>query len=170
MVAALCEYWRSAASACGKAAAASHDGAAAIFKHSEEEYKMQKKKKLIIAAIAVVVVVIAMVVIFIATRPGTAAGSKTFTVEVVHSDGSKKTFTYHTDAEYLGEVLLAEGLIAGDVNQFGLYINTVDGEDAIWDEDSSYWALYMGEEYASQGIDQTPIADGDTFSLVYTIG
>ena len=36
MIAALCEYWRSAASACGKAAAASHDDAAAIFNHSEE--------------------------------------------------------------------------------------------------------------------------------------
>ena len=131
---------------------------------------MQKNKKLIISVIAVVVVVIAMAVIFIVTRPKTTAGSKTFTVEVVHSDGSEKTFTYQTDAEYLGEVLLAEGLIAGDVNQFGLYINTVDGEDAIYEENSSYWALYVGEEYAMQGIDQTPVADGDAFSLVYTIG
>lgn len=131
---------------------------------------MQKNKKLIIAAIAVVVIVIAMVVIFVATRPETTAGSKTFTVEVVHSDGSKKTFTYHTDAEYLGEVLLAEGLIAGDSGEFGLYINTVDGEDAVWEEDNSYWALYVGEDYAAQGIDQTPVADGDAFSLVYTVG
>ena len=131
---------------------------------------MQKNKKLIIAVIAVLVVVAAMAVIYIVTRPGTTAGSKTFTVEVVHSDGDKKTFTYHTDAEYLGEVLLAEGLIAGDVNQFGLYINTVDGEDAIYEENSSYWALYVGEEYASLGIDATPITDGGVFSLVYTVG
>ena len=131
---------------------------------------MQKNKKLVIAIIAVVVIVIAMAVIYVATRPETTAGSKTFTVEVVHSDGSKKNFTYHTDAEYLGEALLSEGLIAGDVTQFGLYINTVDGEDAIYEEDSSYWALYVGEEYAMQGIDQTPVADGDAFSLVYTIG
>ena len=98
---------------------------------------MQKNKKLIIAAIAVVVAVIAMAVIYVNTRPDTTAGSKTFTVKVTHSDGSEKTFTYQTDAEYLGEVLLAEGLIAGDVGQFGLYINTVDGEDAIWEEDNS---------------------------------
>ena len=131
---------------------------------------MQKNKKLIIAVIAVVVIVAAMAIIYIVTRPGTTAGSKTFTVEVVHSDGAPKTFTYHTDAEYLGEVLLDEGLIAGDVGQFGLYINTVDGEDAIYEENGSYWALYVGEDYARQGIDQTPIADGDAFSLVYTIG
>ena len=131
---------------------------------------MQKNKKLIIAAIAVVVIVIAMAVIFIVTRPGTTAGTKTFTVEVVHSDGSKKTFSYQTDAEYLGEVLLAEGLIVGHDSTFGLYIDTVDGEDAIYEEDNSYWALYVGEEYASLGVDATPIADGDTFSLVYTVG
>ena len=131
---------------------------------------MQKDKKLIIAVIAVVVIVAAMAVIYIATRPEATVGSKTVTVEVVHSDGSKKAFTYQTDAEYLGEVLLAEGLIEGHDDTFGLYIDTVDGEDAVWEVDGSYWALYEGEEYAMQGIDQTPIADGDAFSLVYTIG
>lgn len=131
---------------------------------------MQKNKKLIIAVIAVVVLVAAMAAIYVVTRPETTAGPKTFTVEVTHSDGSKKTFTYHTDAEYLGEVLVVEGLIKGHNDTFGLYIDTVDGEDAVWEEDNSYWALYVGEEYASQGIDQTPIADGDTFSLVYTVG
>ena len=131
---------------------------------------MQKNKKLILAVIAVVVIAAAMAVIYIATRPEATSGSKTFTVEVIHSDGSKKAFTYHTDGEYLGPVLLAEGLIAGHTTQFGLYIDTVDGEDAVWEEDGSYWALYEGDEYASQGIDQTPIADGGAFSLVYTVG
>lgn len=131
---------------------------------------MQKNKKLIIAAVVIVVIAIAMAVIYAATRPETTAGSKTFTVEVVHSDGTAKTFTYHTDSEYLGEALLAERLIAGRTDTFGLYIDTVDGEDASWEENSSYWALYVGEEYAMQGIDQTPVADGDAFSLVYTIG
>ena len=131
---------------------------------------MQSKKKLIVAVIVVLVVVAAMAGIYLSTRPETAAGSKTITVEVVHSDGSQKTFSYQTDAEYLGEVLLEEGLIAGDVSEFGLYIITVDGEDAIYEEDSSYWALYEGDAYANQGIDQTPIFDGAVFSLVYTIG
>ena len=131
---------------------------------------MQKNKKLIIAAIAVVVIVAAMAIIYVATRPGTTTGSKTFTVEVTHRDGSKKTFTYQTDAEYLGEVLVEKGLIVGHTDTFGLYIDTVDGEDAVWEADSSYWALYVGEDYAMQGIDQTPIADGDAFSLVYTVG
>ena len=131
---------------------------------------MQKNKKLILAVIAVAVIVAAMAGIYVATRPGTAAGSKTFTVEVVHSDGSGRMFAYHTDAEYLGEALLAEGLIAGHNDTFGLYIDTVDGEDAVWEENGAYWALYVGEEYASQGIDQTPVVDRYIYKLVYTVG
>ena len=54
---------------------------------------MQKNKKLIIAVIAVVVIAAAMAVIYVATRPETTVGAKTFTVEVTHSNGSAKTFT-----------------------------------------------------------------------------
>ena len=36
--------------------------------------------------------------------------------------------------------------------------------------DGAYWAFYQGGEYASQSVDQTPINDGDAFSLVYTVG
>ena len=78
--------------------------------------------------------------------------------------------TYHTDAEYLGEVLLAEGLVEGDESEYGLMITTVDGEQAVYETDGAYWAFYVGDEYASLGVDQTPIAEGDSFSLVYTVG
>ena len=131
---------------------------------------MEKNKKIVIAAVAIVVLIAAMIAIYVSTRPETAGGAKSFTVEVVHSDGAEKTFTYHTDAEYLGEVLLDEGLIQGEVNQFGLYIITVDGEDAVFETDGAYWALYEGEDYAMQGIDQTPVLDGSEFALVYTVG
>ena len=130
---------------------------------------MQKNKKLIIAAVAIIVIIAAMAVIYAVTRPDTAVGAKTITVEVVHSDGNEKIFTYHTDAEYLGEVLLAEKMIGGDDASPGLY-TIVDGEQAVYEKDGAYWALYEGEEYAQQGINETPIADGDMFSLVYTIG
>ena len=129
-----------------------------------------KNKKLIIAAVAIVVLIAVMTAVYISTRPETAEGEKNFTVQVIHGDGTEKTFTYHTSAEYLGEVLLDEGLIEGEVNQFGLYINTVDGEDAIFEAHGAYWALFEGEDYAQQGIDETPILDGSEFALVYTIG
>lgn len=129
---------------------------------------MKKQTKLIIAVAVIVAVVVVMAGIYFATRPDTAQGAKTVTVEVVHGDGSSKEFTYHTDSEYLGEVLLAEGLVAGDQGEFGLYILTVDGEDAIFEESGAYWALYQNGEMTTTGADTTPIQDGDSFQLVYT--
>ena len=89
-------------------------------------------------------------------------------VVVVHSDGSEKTFGYDTAEEFLGPVLVAEGLIQGNNGPYGLEIITVDGEEAVYDRDKAYWALYEGEEYALQGIDTTPVKDGGLYKLVYT--
>ena len=131
---------------------------------------MKKNKRLLLAAAAVAALIAVFIGVYALTRPETSAGEKTFTVEVVHKDTSSKTFTYETDEEFLGTVLLAEGLVKGDVSEYGLYITEVDGETADYNVDKSYWALYEGEEYAMQGADTTPIEDGDRFKLVYTIG
>lgn len=131
---------------------------------------MKKNGKLIGAAAVVLVLIAVFVGIWSATRPATSQGAKTITVEVVHKDESTKAFTYHTDAEYLGEVIQAEGLVKGDQGDYGLYITEVDGETAVYETDGAYWAFYQDGEYANQSVDQTPINDGDAFSLVYTVG
>ena len=127
-----------------------------------------KNKKLVITAVAVVLVIGLMLGLWMATRPETVEGAKSFTVTVVHSDGTAKDFTYHTDEEYLGDALLAEGLIAGEDGPYGLTIITVDGEDAVWETDSAYWSLYIGAEYATTGVSETPVYDGSAFKLEYT--
>lgn len=126
-------------------------------------------KKIVIAVIALVAVVGLMVGVWFATRPKIEEGSKTITVTVVHQNKTEKTFTYKTDADYLGDVLYAEGLIKAESIDDGMF-NIVDGEKADWNENKSYWSLYVGEEYAMQGVETTPIRDGDSFKLVYTIG
>lgn len=130
---------------------------------------MKNRKTLIAAAVLVVLAAILAGVSF-AARPTTTAGAKTISVSVVHADGSEKQFRYHTDAEYLGPVLLKEGLVEGENGPYGLTISVVDGEKADWNENQSYWALYVGEDYAATGADSTPVKDGDSFRLVYTIG
>ena len=127
-----------------------------------------KNKKLVIAVVAFVAIVAVLAGVYFGTRQDPNAGKKAYTITVVHSDGSEKEFRYTTDEEYLGDALVAEGLIAGDITEFGLTIVTVDGEDAVWDTDSAYWALYVGEEYATTGISSTPVNDGDSFKLEYT--
>ena len=93
---------------------------------------------------------------------------KSFTVAVVHSDGTSKRFIYETEEEFVGPVLQKAGLIEGNMGQYGLEITTVDGEKAVYTEDKAYWAVYEGEEYAMQGIDTTPVVDGKVYKLVYT--
>ena len=92
-----------------------------------------------------------------------------FTVVVVHGDQTEKTFTYTAPEGKLGAFLEAEGLIASDGADDGMF-HTVDGEKADWNENQSYWAFYIGEEYAMSGIYTTDIVDSTTYKLVYTIG
>lgn len=129
-----------------------------------------KNKKLILIAVALVACVAVMLGIFLATRPETVTGSKTVTVTVVHKDGSEKVFTCHTNEEYLGKVLVNENIVDAAYGEFGLYFDTADGEKADWNVDNGWWQVFVGEEAAITGADQIPIADGDTFKLVYTIG
>ena len=129
-----------------------------------------KNKKLIVIALALVVVIGALLGLYVATRPETAAGAKTITVTVVHGDGTAKNFTYHTDEEYLGPVLMEEGLVVGEMGPYGLMISAVDGEEAVWEVNNAYWALFIGDDYATSGADTTPVYDGSAFKLEYTIG
>ena len=131
---------------------------------------MKKNAKLIIGIVALVVVIAVLLGVYAATRPETSQGSKAFTVEVVHADGSVKTFEYRTDEEYLGTVLEAEGLIKGEMGPYGLEIHEVDGERAVWAENSAYWAIYVNGEYGMTGVDTTPVNDGDVFKLEFTRG
>lgn len=131
-----------------------------------------KNKKVLLAAIALLVAAGVMAAVYFATRPTVQdwTGSKTITVTVVHSDGKSQEFSYSTDKAYLGEVLQEAGLISGTPGEFGLYIETVDGETASWEENGAYWAFYVGEEYATTSVDLTPITDGAVYKLVYTLG
>ena len=129
-----------------------------------------KNKKMILIAVALIACVAVMLGVFLMTRPETTAGGKTVTVTVVHKDGSEKVFTCATEAEYLGQVLVNENIVEASYGEFGLYFDTADGEKADWSVDNGWWQVFIGEEAAITGADQIPIADGDTFSLVYTIG
>lgn len=128
---------------------------------------MKKNTKILLAIVALVAVIGIFLGVYFAMRPEPEKGEKTITVTVVHKNGEEKTFTYHTDELYLDKVLIAEGLIEGYTDQYGFVIEKVDGEAAVWDTDSAYWALYVGEEYATTGISSTPVYDGSVFVLKY---
>ncbi len=94
-------------------------------------------------------------------------GAKTIKVEVV-ADGKSVTFTIKTDAETLGEALLAHSLVEGEEGQYGLYIKKVNGMLADYDVDQTYWGLTKDGEYVMSGADTTNIADGEHYELTRT--
>ena len=93
------------------------------------------------------------------------AVERSFTFEVVDKDGNVTTFDITTDKATVGEALLEEGLIAGEVGQYGLYVTEVNGIVADYHVDRTYWAFYVDGAYASGGVDTTDVADGATYSF-----
>ena len=128
-----------------------------------------KNKKTVLAVIALVAVIAIFAGVYFATRPEAAQGAKAITVTVVHADGSSKDFQYRTDAQMLGAFLEEKGLIDSQGADEGMF-HTVDDEKADWNVNQSYWAFYLGEDYAMTGIYDTPITDGAVYKLVYTLG
>ena len=68
-------------------------------------------KKTILIAAVLLVLVAALVTVYFVTRPETTEGMKSFTVEIVHADGTSKKLEMKSDAEYLGEALDEKDLI-----------------------------------------------------------
>lgn len=125
---------------------------------------MKGSKKTLFAVAALAVAAALMLGIWYAARPQAQAGDKTVVVEVIHADGNSREFTYRTDAEYLGPLLLEEKLAEGEQGAFGLFITTVDGETAQ-DSLRQWWSVTKEGEKVNTGADATPIADGDRFEL-----
>lgn len=92
-------------------------------------------------------------------------GDTKFTLSVVDQDGNETQFEIHTDKETVGEALLECGLVEGDEGEFGLYVKKVNGIEADYGKNGTYWAFYINGEYATTGVDSTTITEGDTYSL-----
>lgn len=92
-------------------------------------------------------------------------GDTKFDFTVVDQDGKETLFEIHTDKEIVGEALQDVGLIEGEEGEYGLYVKTVNGITADYDKDGVYWAFYVNDEYAAEGVDSTKITEGDTYAF-----
>ena len=99
----------------------------------------------------------------------TELGNGSAKLEVtVEAEGKSVVFTIHTDKKTVGEALFENDLISGENKAYGMYVNTVNGMFADYDENRCYWSFNRNDEYMLTGVDQTEFSDGDRFSLVYT--
>lgn len=92
-------------------------------------------------------------------------GATQFTVSITFSDGSEKTYTVNTDKTTVGEALVDVKLISGTVGDYGLMVETVDGETVKYEDGGKYWSFYIDGEYAMTGVDSTNITAGATYSF-----
>ncbi len=81
------------------------------------------------------------------------------------TDGNETHFEIHTDRETVGEALTELDLISGDEGDYGLYVKTVNGITVDYDTDGKYWAFYVDGEYATAGVDATPVTPGASYSF-----
>lgn len=92
-------------------------------------------------------------------------GAKEFPLEIADGEGKATNVVVKTDKKTVGEALLDLKLIAGDFEQYGLYVKCVNGIVADYDTNGTYWAFYINGEYAMSGVDTTDIVAGDSYAL-----
>lgn len=131
----------------------------------------KSNKKVILGVLALVILIAAMGAVYFAFRAKPQTGSKNITIEVVNKAQEAATYEVKTDAEYLRQAMEeAEGLtFSGTESEFGLAVDTINGEVADYNVDGAYWAFYVNDEYCNYGVDSQPVADGDNFTIVYTV-
>ena len=135
--------------------------------------KNKQNKKVILGVVAFLAVVVLLGAVYFFTRPETSKGAKEVEITVVNKDGEKTEYQIDTDAEYLQQVMdeaKEEGLTySGTEGEFGLMVDTVNGEKAVYEENGAYWGFTVNGEYCNYGIAEQPVADGDEFEIVYTL-
>jgi len=128
-----------------------------------------KKKVLGIGLVVLLIAVLAFVFIKFSDKP--VEGSKSVTLEVVNSKSETTTYEIKTDAMYLAEVMdeIEDLEYVTEEGPYGLTLIAVNGEEADFNTSGAYWSIYVNDEYASYGISEQPVEDGDVFGLVYTV-
>lgn len=102
--------------------------------------------------------------------PAASGEAKTFTLQIVHADGTTVEKQITTTQTYLANALFDEKiLVEEDALKTGMY-TIVDGEKASWEKDQAYWGFYVNGGYAVEGMNTTEIEDSAVYKLEYTRG
>lgn len=127
-----------------------------------------RKKQTALMIGGVILLAVLMLAAYMKFTPKAVQGGKTIVFEVTDDKGETKEFTLKTDAEYLGEALLAEGLIKGEESEYGLFVTEINGIAADMDK-QEWWSITKDGEM-TDAVDKTPIADGDHFEAAFMVG
>ena len=100
-------------------------------------------------------------------KNGDAVGQGTteFAFVIVDREGNETAITVKTDKKMVGEALLDTGIVEGEMGDYGLYVKKINGIEADYNVNQTYWAFYIDGEYAMTGVDVTEIAPGVTYMM-----
>lgn len=128
------------------------------------------KKKKILGAGLVLLLIAALAFVFFTFREKPVEGSKAITIEVVSEAQESTVYELKTDAQYLQQAMdEADGLeYSGTESEYGLMVDTVNGEVADYNTNGAYWSFYVNGEYCNYGISEQPVEDGDAFQIVFS--
>ena len=145
-----------------------------IIRIDEEKKKMENKKntkKIVWGVVALVALIAVMVTAYAVFGAKSVKGSKAITITVVNKAAEETKYDVKTDAEFLRQAMEeTKGLtFEGTESEYGLMVESVNGEVADYNADGAYWSFYVNGEYCNYGIDSQPVLDGDAFKIVYTV-
>lgn len=104
------------------------------------------------------------------TTAETPENLKHITLKVVLEDGSEQIFEASTEGNSLRDALESvEGLVKGDDGQYGLFVTEVAGVVAD-SAKQQWWCFTRGGESLFTGVDDTAIADGETYEITLKTG
>ena len=130
-----------------------------------------KNKKTLLGLGALVIIIAALALVYGKFSEKPVEGSKAITIEVINSAEESTMYKLQTDAEFLEQAMKeAEGLeFEAEEGPYGLAVNSVNGEEAVYETDSAYWGFFVNGEYCNYGVSEQPVNDGDAFQIVYTV-
>ncbi len=132
------------------------------------------KNKIRILSIALLaVVVVVFIAIYFFNHPKINSTPKNITIEVTDGNGKTAQYRLSTEAAYLDEAmdeLSANGSgfsYSGSDSKFGVMIEEINGERAVYEKDDAYWSLYVNGEYAQYATSSQPVVDGNVYTWKY---
>lgn len=93
------------------------------------------------------------------------SGSTTFQLVITDGDENEMHVNVKTNEKLLGDALQELKIISGEESNYGLYVTTVNGIYADYDNDKTYWALYIDDKYAEESISKVTVTEDAVYSL-----
>jgi hypothetical protein len=128
------------------------------------------KNRTLLLTVVTVAAVALLVLVYYLSRPEINPNLKTIELEIVSErDSYSEVETFETEHMYLADLLIEEELIEYQESDFGRFITAVLGMESD-DAEQYWWSIAVDGEPAVVGIDQLPLEDGRTYSLILIQG